>query len=58
MVPSRTRGVLSLVQVTEVAGPPVEVQTRVSEDLSYLIPDILIKSMSDYGNCYCYCLYS
>ena len=39
MVPS-TRGMLSLVQVTEVAGPPVEVQIRVCEDLSYLIPDI------------------
>ena len=33
MVPSTTREVLSLVQVTEVAGPPIEVQTRVCEDL-------------------------
>ena len=36
MVPSTTREVLSLVQVTEVAGPPVEVQTRVCDDLSYM----------------------
>ena len=41
MVPSETRRVLSLVQVTDVTGPPVEVQTRVCEDLSYFILDIV-----------------
>ena len=32
--------VLFLVQVTLVAGPPIEVQTIVREELSYLILDI------------------
>ena len=41
MVPSTTRGVSSLLQMTEVAGPPVEVQIRVCVELLYVMIDII-----------------
>ena len=47
MVPSTTRGVLSLLQVTEVAGPPVEVQTKVCEEFSYITEDTIGMPMSE-----------
>ena len=41
MIPSTARGSPSLVQETDVAGPPVEVQTKVCDDVSYMRLEIL-----------------